>query len=105
MPLHRLLLDLTDATGRAHAAWWLADRYGRDHDEIPVAGPLHRGSGEWVMYAPTSARADDWLRFGPKSVPSLADLDPADHRLLPDGSRWEEAEALRRVVLHVAGVP
>ena len=35
----------------------------------------------------------------------LADLDPNDDRRLPDGSRWVDAEALRRVVLHVAGVP
>ena len=27
-----------------------------------------------------------------------------DVRRLPDGSRWIDAEALRRVVLHVAGV-
>jgi hypothetical protein len=34
----------------------------------------------------------------------LADLDPNDDRLLPDGSRRVDAEALRRVVLHVAGL-
>ena len=37
-------------------------------------------------------------------VPTLADLDPNDPRLLPDGSRWVDAEALRRVVLAVVGV-
>jgi hypothetical protein len=37
-------------------------------------------------------------------VPALDDLDPEDPRLLPDGSRWVDAEALRRVVCHVAGV-
>jgi hypothetical protein len=40
----------------------------------------------------------------PQVLPALADLDPNDVRLLPDGSRWVDAEALRRVVLHVAGV-
>jgi hypothetical protein len=37
-------------------------------------------------------------------VPTIADLDPTDHRRLPDGSRWVDAEALRRVVIHVAGL-
>jgi hypothetical protein len=34
----------------------------------------------------------------------LATLDPNDPRLLPDGSRWVDAEALRLVCLHVAGL-
>jgi len=34
----------------------------------------------------------------------LADLNPNDDTRLPDGSRRVDAEALRRVVLHVAGV-
>ena len=66
-------LDLTDATGRAHAAWWLAATLG-------MADPC-------------------------ATVPSLVGLDANDDRRLPDGSRWVDAEALRRVALHVAGVP
>jgi hypothetical protein len=45
------------------------------------------------------AAEDGWI-----IVPTLADLDPADPRLLPDGSRLVDALALRRVVLHVAEV-
>ena len=37
-------------------------------------------------------------------VPALANLDPNDPRLLPDGSRWVDAEALRLVCLHAVGL-
>ena len=63
-----IYLDLTDATGRAHASWWTLDRF-------PSGGP-----------------------------DMLEGLDPDDPRTLPDGSRWVDAEALRRVVLHAAGL-
>lgn len=92
-------LDLTDATGRAHAAWWLdaaCDRAG-----------TWAGAHMWHL----RVELDGVRRFGPwTSEPrgyccfALAEIDPADLRLLPDGSRWVDAEALRRVVLHVAGV-
>jgi hypothetical protein len=104
----RLALDLTDATGRAHAAWWLAGRHGLN--------PSHGVSSRLVGHAgsPMLVLLTMEVRgCGPESVtwaidrdacPSLADLDPADPRLLPDGSRWGDAEALRRVVRLVAGV-
>ncbi len=36
------------------------------------------------------------------AVATLSNLDPSDPRLLPDGSRRVDAEALRLVCLHVA---
>ena len=115
-------LDLTDATGRAHAAWWLA---GALYPECPptdgaaVAWQLFPGqqpsSGWWLRYC---ARGDSsgsttvsptfsgrWNpRMWSQHIPALAPLDPDDPRLLPDGSRWVDAEALRLVCLHVAEV-
>jgi hypothetical protein len=113
-PGANLSLDLTDATGRAHAAWWLADRrLHRLDDEGRVKDvlwgpdePDHHGP-RWMLtgfeYSITFGVA--WQKKHEYNVPALAALDPADPRLLPDGSRWVDAEALRLVVLHVAGVP
>lgn len=99
-------LDLTDATGRAHAAWWLAggtDVYwmfcGLSHPADKSFGWQICGTGgHRALYAAVD------LPWQGAYVPSLADLDPNNDRRLPDGSRWVDAEALRRVVLHVAGV-
>lgn len=105
-------LDLSDATGRAHAAWWL----------VATLWPEQLNRHEWV-WSRWSGTDGHWQlgppgaipqRFsGCKSsvyryhgfVPTLSDLNYLDPRLLPDGSRWVDAEAMRRVVLHVAGRP
>jgi hypothetical protein len=83
VPLADLALDLTDATGRVHAAWWAQEN--TPHGQV------------WQMHDPV-------CRFYvPHGFHGCVDLDPNDPRTLPDGSRWVDAEALRRVVLHVAG--
>ena len=106
-------LDLTDATGRAHAAWWLwLD--DEDTTAVPCTTPewLYCPDGVWSLGASVRDCPGqvEYVTYGPPGsmsadygVPSLADLDPNDPRLLDDGSRWVDAEALRRVVLHVAG--
>lgn len=102
-----LRLDLTDATGRAHAAWWLASAVGL---HSPTTSRWSPGASVWTIEC--DAQLTPWVRtFTPpgslwsgERVPALSDLDPNDPRLLPDGSRYVDAEALRRVVLHVAGV-
>jgi hypothetical protein len=38
-------------------------------------------------------------------VPALADLDPTDARLLPDGARWIDRLALALVATHLGGTP
>lgn len=93
LPAARLALDLTDATGRAHADW-----FWRRH-RCADLGPDH-----WSVHSPTLGGGYGCGGFQgfPEYAAILADLDPADPRLLPDGSRWVDAEALRRVCLHVA---
>jgi hypothetical protein len=136
LPDDHLDLDLAGATGRAHAAWWLASNVSgttawATWDGCPdgPAGQRHcwwrlrwwalawpgrnSGHGCEVFLAREVARtvAGGWrVNKGhgcevslAREVPSLAGLDPDDPRLLPDGSRWVDAEALRRVCLHVAG--
>lgn len=89
-------LDLSDATGRAHAAWWLAEQH--------IGGPVRGGAlfemttdGPLLTLHCSSSVLNMW-------GDSCAHLDPNDPRTLPDGSRWVDAEALRLVVLHVAEV-
>lgn len=136
LALSDLALILTDATGRAHAAWWLATRFEymcetthgptgavwrRQRWGWPVWGltgpapsvdyPGTEHTGETVTFGSwpennwqnawfESAKTEGWFQV----IPALDDLDPSEPRLLPDGYRWVDAEALRRVVLHVAGV-
>ena len=111
-------LDLTDATGRAHAAWWLAMReVPSSHHLDPAAASWSRAPAQaahgWAMHWLARAVVGDgsltgtwWTGSYGSPVPRglLADLDPNDDTRLPDGSRRVDAEALRRAVLHVAGV-
>ena len=107
LPLADLALDLTDATGRAHAAWWLASAVGL---HSPTTSRWLPGASVWTIEC--DAQSTPWVRaFTPSGslwsgerVPALTGISPHDPRVLPDGSRWAEAEALRVVVLHVAGV-
>ena len=100
-------LDLTDPTGRAHAAWWLV----RSHH--PQGGTaLWRVADAGLRWWRLSWVSTGWGGndgglgsevYAPLDVPALDHLNPDDTRL-PDGSRWVDAEALRLVCLHVAGV-
>lgn len=104
-----LHLDLTDATGRAHAAWWLVETL--DHSEIPQhsanAWRRHRADNCWKMFG-----IHGMVRFnpvGPKhnaefAVPSLARLNAKSVVELDDGYLRVDAEALRLVCLAVAGL-
>ena len=98
------LLDLEDATGRAHAAWWLA---GRLDLRAPFGALWQRAEwkGCWRVVLPhtdgIAIHPHDWA---PEWEAITAHLDPNGPRLLADGSRWVDAEALRLVCLHVAGL-
>ena len=112
-------IDLTDATGRAHLAWWLGGGepkafggwFANHTAEInnegfvvrTVAAWMGRKSdGQWQRY-----QAEPTVTFRePRTiiVPTLSTLDPDDPRLLPDGSRLVDALALSLVARHVAGL-
>lgn len=107
--LNMLDLDLTAASGRAHAAWWLADQLASDPMGMDTYSPFfdavawaNEGDDDegaflgWMLNAPAG-------RWHFLSLDCLHDLDPYDPHLLEDGSRWVDAEALRLVCLHVAG--
>ena len=95
-------LDLEDATGRAHLGWWLM---GLDHGYMDplrrVRAPMHSGRSAVVlrgMPQDSGFGSDDvWGHPVGRVVPALADLDPDEPALLPDGSRRVDAEALRIV--------
>lgn len=100
--LDMLALDLTDPTGRAHAAWWLASDVSARWSPcafVASAGP------SWMVTALKGGHSVTTYgaRSGWRAVPGLAGLNPNDPRTLPDGSRWADIEALRMVCLHVAG--
>ena len=71
--LDDIALDLTDATGRAHLAWWL-----HGHNCAP-----------------------DTYSWTELNVPTLATIDPNDPRILPDGSRLVDALDLSLVGRHL----
>jgi len=107
--IHLIALDLTDATGRAHAAWWLM---GLDYGHVR---PLRGIASPFFDLAPAVVLTGHPQDAGWASakvaghiigtiVPSLAGLNPDDPRTLPDGSRWVDAEALRRVCMHAASL-
>lgn len=113
-----LQVDLTDATGRAHLAWTLTNAHG-------VSFHLDAdGFRRWSLHGgeqPRSAEDWAWEGIGPEArrmrignnistygydaidLPALDSLNPDDDTRLPDGSRWVDAEALRRVAMHVLG--
>lgn len=136
-------LDLSDATGRAHAAWWLASKIETSHSKrlgeemhrvdldpctVRVICMEHRhgggaarldgfcrnclpGSlwryagdtcGEYTFVHSEAMLPWDGERY--RGQEELGHLNPLDDTRLPDGSRRVDAEALRIVCLHVAGV-
>jgi hypothetical protein len=107
----KVALDLTDATGRVHAAWWLASWWFRvtlDATSPAAVCAIWRPLGaRWWTCAWPGASLDAGPGGGSRplelDVPALAGLDPDDPRMLPDGSRWVDADALRLVCLYVAG--
>lgn len=87
-------LDLTDATGRVHAVSWLAEQRTETTPTVALFGYSMKVG--WVLnLGEDSSIAGMWDDV-------LANLDPHDPRLLPDGSRWVEAEAIRLACLHAA---
>ena len=97
-PTRCLALDLTDPTGRAHAAWFATGR--TDVDTPSVTSPTYPDHTGTMCRDPGACLRGDWSVW----THVVAHLNPDDDTRLPDGSRWVDAEALRLVCLHVAGV-
>ena len=108
-----LALDLEQATGRVHAAWWLSAHGGptlRRQAGWPVeVVAFVQGSYGWVL---TGLRSNHtgWAGHqprglqvgpGPRVLACLAGLEPADPRTLADGSLWVDAMALKLIVEHM----
>lgn len=94
----RAALDLTDATGRAHLAWALAREarhWPTEPDYTTAAWRYLRHNEAWSIGP---------HHYWPRTHHTVADLNPDDPHLLPDGSRWVDAVALGRVARHVLGV-
>lgn len=98
--IHGVGLDLSATTGRFHAALWLANRhFGGFKADAAMFVP---SNGGWTLLA-NNAHASFKARIGRRKAAFLRDLDWQDQRAFPDGSRWVDAEALRRLVLAAAG--
>lgn len=93
-------LDLADATGRAHALWWLAGQtqavWGWTLG-VWCVKPALRGAMQFAGSSMNGGHASSVT-----VVPALQALDPHDARRLGDNSLWVDAEALRVVCEHVA---
>ena len=113
--LRDVYLDLTDATGRAHLAWWLAEQTAEPKGAFAALwygtpdGSMGQRAGIWRL----SFRSLSWPMtpsscgrqvYTARDCPALAALDPDDARLLPDGSRLVDALALSLVARRVAGL-
>lgn len=96
-PCRALALDLTDPTGRAHAAWWLAYKFHPDMN--PTCSHFERRNGSWWLVV---AGARHHCVWDDRTIG--IDSDSLDEVRLPDGTHACLAEALRLVCLHVAGV-
>lgn len=121
---HRhLALRLDLEPGRACAAWWLAQQVPalKGRGTGAAFSFYHRGRGGkgspgWMLTLLGINRDKDVFNretlFAPNfdgwqnyilTRPVLSGLDSDDPRTLADGSRWVDAEALRRLVLDAAG--
>lgn len=113
-----LLLDLEDPTGRAHAIWWLATNVKIDCIDFSGIRFCTAWRNRWNLLSEDDrldsgeGDANDIIAFSYMNsvssyhikIKELETLDSDDKKLLPDGSRWVDAEALRRICLHVAGL-
>jgi len=111
--LSELALDLSDPTGRFHVLHWLASRDVAAVNDIaddmtgPIVGALYWAWLGWEddTGAPLGWELNLWTaRHFFLDNDLFEDLNHREVGVLSDGSRWVDAEALRRIVLHVAGL-
>lgn len=99
-----LALDLTDATGRAHLAWWIHEHHCAWWETASGVCPGSLvASHSLRIYAVGAHYPDspDTYSWTERDIPALATLDPNDPRRLPDGSRLVDALALSLVGRHL----
>jgi hypothetical protein len=109
-----LVLDLSDPTARLHALLWLATQKVATIDAVaddmtgPIVDAIYWAWAGWEddTGAPLGWELNLWsARYFFLNDDVLVDLNHRDVDTLADGSRAVDAEALRRIVLHVAGRP
>jgi len=115
-PLDSFRLQLSSATGRAHLAWWVAEKSCSNAADMP----FYRLEWHQPRYSRSAGRRQrrftigqlccwydrpDLRNYGPV-LTELAQLDPDDPTTISDGvrSRLVDAQALRLVALHLAGL-
>lgn len=92
--LDDLALDLSDATGRAHATWWLASKVYKAPGARPDLTVFRRRGNGWELSSYDDAHHPvSWTNTD-------LNLDPNDQHRLPDGTPWVDAEAIRCAVLY-----
>jgi hypothetical protein len=95
-------LDLSDASTRDRVARWMAGRavqpfpLGSTAPEVRLTDAMDGRPLLRLVGAGRQAAV-----FTSVALDGIADLDPKDPRLLPDGSRWVDAAALAEVARHV----
>jgi hypothetical protein len=123
VPREVMAISLADSATADRVARWCAGRVGL---EVGCTAPGWRSYSAradpplaiWLLGEPGDARvfANQPRRDPPLTgwaysravenvVPALADLDPTDARLLPDGARWIDRLALALVATHLGGTP
>ena len=113
---HMICVNLENPTGRAHAIWWLAGKTKikfTSFNQISFCVTLPTTS-RWGLRVDDSREDDEddlvvWSAENSRDyyhtkIDALTGLNCNDEALLADGSRWVDAEALRRICLHVAGL-
>ena len=95
-PAANLALDLTNLTGRLHAAIWLAEAAWKLRGVRSAAVFQRPDESYWMLVVHERGQTC-------REIDGLDTIDCLDgSRLLPDGSRWIEAEALRRGCVYAA---
>lgn len=97
-PLARVGLSLEGATGRMHGAWWALE-----HTTSPAVQRALLDLCRLDLPANAGIRNAAW-RLLHRFCLYTGSLAPDDPSTLADGSRRVDAEVLRLVVLHVAGL-
>jgi hypothetical protein len=102
MCLRHWLVDLTDATARAHVAWAVASACGLEEPLKAVYAPgrsVLTGEVGFGIITQSAEEGEDSRWFWDE----VSALNMHDDTRLPDGSRCVDAEALRLVALQVLG--